>query len=237
VAQSARSDADGDTVSVDRIAAADLFGEKPAEQATQEKVIDAPETQLDLTLTGIIASGDESRSWALIEKGGEDQKPYAVGNTISNNVELHAIYSNRVILDRSGRFETLTLEREKTDGGLRSVERRSAGGGGDGDVADRLSQAREQILADPSKITEYVRLQPEKRDGRLVGYRVYPGRNRELFQKVGLRPGELVIAVNGTQLDNQSQALRTLGDLSQASSATLTVQRGGQTRTVTLSFN
>lgn len=226
----------GDTVNVDQIAAANMFGDQQASASPDpSEVIDAPETQLNLVLTGIVASTQGRDSRALIKDDKNEQKPYAVGDSIINNVKLHAIYSNRVILDRSGRFETLTLEQEKQ---ARSALASKAPPRTQvtPQVAQDLGQARQQILQDPSKASQYLRIQPERRDGKLVGYRVYPGSNREIFQKVGLRPGELVTAINGQPLDNPGESLKMLGDLAQAPSVSVTLERGGETRTLTVSF-
>ena len=47
-------------------------------------------------------------------------------------------------------------------------------------------------------------------DGKLRGMRVYPGTNAQAFNRLGLRPGDLVTAINGTTLDDQT---RERGDL------------------------
>lgn len=223
-----------DKVNVDQIASAYLFGEQSATPQPQNQIINAPETQLNLVLTGIVASNDEHGSRALIKTAANEQKPYEVGDDIANGVKLHAIYSNRVILDRNGRFETLTLEQEKA--GDNAISRSSPPTGVTPELARSLGQAREQILQDPSRAAQYLRIQPERRNGGLVGYRIYPGSNRALFQKAGLRPGELVTAINGQSLDNPSESLKLLGNLSDASSVTVTLERGGQSRTMTVSF-
>lgn len=228
------SAANNDNIKVDQIAAANLFGEQAslAEDAAAAEVINAPETQLNLVLTGIVASSHGHDSRALIKDAKNEQKPYAVGDTVIDNVKLHAIYSNRVILDRSGRYETLTLEQEKN---AKKLAQKSSGTTSPG-MARSLGQARAQILRDPSKAAQYLRIQPQRRSGKLVGYRIYPGSDRSLFQKAGLKPGELVTAINGQSLDNPSESLKLLGDLAQASSVSITLERGGQSRTMTVNF-
>ena len=189
-------------------------------------------------LTGIVSSSYGHDSRALIKDAKNEQKPYAVGDSIIDNVKLHAIYHNRVILDRSGRFETLTLEQEKNAATRKvaSANRNSPPNRITGEVAQSLGEARQQILQDPSKAAQFLRIQPERRGGKIIGYRVYPGSDRSLFNKVGLRPGELVTAINGQPLDNPGESLKLLSDLSQAPSVSVTLERGGQSRTVNVSF-
>lgn len=222
-------------VNLDTIAAANLFGEKAAGETagTAMKEIEAPETRLELTLTGIVSSRGGASSRAMIKDDNGEQHAYAVGDTIAGGVTLYTIYANRVILDRGGRYETLTLEREKTAEGVQRVER---GERVTGAAAEQLGTVRQQLLDDPSKISQYLRLQPERRDGNLVGYRIYPAQDQALFNELGLRPGELVTAVNGIALDDARGNMEVLRKLSQAGSVTVTLGNGSEQRTMTVSF-
>ncbi|MAA73747.1 MAG: type II secretion system protein GspC [Salinisphaeraceae bacterium] len=243
-AQQAAATNPASEIDIDRIAAANLFGEqKVKDEAETTEVINAPETQLNLTLTGIIASSRGQESRALIKDDKNEQKPYGVGDNITSGVDLHAIYSNRVILNRGGRFETLTLERDKAAAQL------AARGNGAGNPAERgddaqvsgalassLGDIREEILNDPSRASEYLRINEERRDGQIIGYRIFPGRDRGIFQKLGLRPGEVVTEINGQALDNPAKSLSLLSQLAEAGSVTVTLQRGSSSRNMTVNF-
>jgi len=214
------------SVDVDTIASAHLFGEQQVTDvaAEQREILNAPETRLNLTLTGIISEGNGQRSRALVKTGRKEQDSFAVGADITQGVKLHAIYADRVILDRSGRFETLTLESVKQAKTMAGVTRTQApeSAAVSSAVADDLGAVRQKILANPASAQRYIRLQPERQNGSLVGYRIYPGADRGLFEKAGLKPGELVTAVNGQPLNNPAASLKLLGNLAQASSASVT---------------
>lgn len=231
------SNSSAQAVDVDTIASAHLFGEQKVtdDAAAQREIINAPETRLNLTLTGIVSESNGRRSRALIKTGRREQDSFAVGDAITDGVKLHAIYANRVILDRSGRFETLTLESVKQAKSLAgvSVQRTQTVSS---DLADDLGEVRRKILANPANASRYIRLQPERQNGNLVGYRIYPGADRGLFEKAGLKPGELVTAVNGQPLNNPAASLKLLSNLASASSASVTLERDGQQRTVTVNF-
>lgn len=222
-------------VNIDTIAAANLFGEKTtAETAAYAEEIEAPETRLNLILTGIISSRSGERSRAMIKSGNRDQRAYGVGDTVAGGVKLHAIYANRVILDRGGRYETLTLEQEKT--AAESVRRIERGERVTAAAAEELGTIRRELLNDPSKISQYIRLQPERRNGTLIGYRIYPARERELFNELGLKPGELVTAVNGIELSSTRGNMEVLRKLSEANNITVTLGSGTGERTMSVSF-
>ncbi len=99
---------------LDSVAALHLFGEKGEEvTAPVETAIDAPETRLSLTLKGIVALSEGGNGRALIAEGSSAEKVYKVGDSLSGGAVLHEVLSDKVILKRGGRFETLTLPRDR----------------------------------------------------------------------------------------------------------------------------
>jgi general secretion pathway protein C len=79
-----------------------------------------------------------------------------------------------------------------------------------------------------------MRPQPVFAGGQLRGYRVYPGRNRTQFAKLGLQPGDLVTAVNGAELTDPNRGLETLRGIGQGVAVTLTIDRNGQQQQLTV---
>lgn len=225
---------------VELIAAAHLFGEyqAPADPVLSE-LSAAPDTRLDLTLLGILSATAERGSRALIGSSNGVEKPYAVGDDVVRGVALQAIFPDRVILSRAGQLETLRLNKDAA-APLAAVARgaaESSDGGVGADTTAMLSNIRQELLNDPTKAAEYIRVQPASNGGQLRGYRLYPGRNRNAFTAAGLRPGDLVTQVNGIQLNDASTALQMLGQLSQANSLTVVVERGGEPQTLSVNFN
>src|SRR5581483_8930441 len=66
------------------------------------------------------------------------------------------------------------------------------------------------------------------------GFRVYPGRDAAAFIRLGLRPGDLVTAIDGTPLDDPARAQQILSTLGSSSEAHITVLRNGQQQDLTL---
>jgi general secretion pathway protein C len=81
-----------------------------------------------------------------------------------------------------------------------------------------------------------MRPQPVYANGKQTGYRVYPGRNRQAFLRLGLRPGDLVTAINGTPLDDPEHGQQIFNTLGATSEAHVTVQRNGQQQDVVLNL-
>lgn len=87
-----------------QIASRNLFG-KPA----KPQVTDAPVTQLNLSLTGIIAGDLEATSFAIIAESGRQERVYKINDKLPGNSVLQQVLADRVIIDNSGRLETLML--------------------------------------------------------------------------------------------------------------------------------
>lgn len=231
---------------IDTILKAELFGVALAPEAEETAsggaIGDAPDTRLNLDLLGILASDDGPYSRALIGKPGGEEEPYSVGDDISSGVSLRAIYPDRVILARGGSLETLRLDKNRASTAQVSTPAKRPLGDEDAtevpaDTAQMLADIRAEVLQNPAKASEYLRVQPAMVDGQMRGYRLYPGRERAVFGNAGLRPGDLVTAVNGVELNDPARALQLLGDLSQADSLSLVVERGGQQQTINLTLN
>ena len=230
------------SVDINAIANAGLFGRYQAPATTEQSLLSAPETPLNLTLLGLLADDREQYSRALIGTQGGEEKAYAIGDDVARGVTLQAIFPDRVILARGGRLETLRLERDKAGAGGTAAAAlppvaAAAPDDGAGAQVQQLARVRDEVLKDPAKASEFVRVQPANVGGQLKGYRVYPGRDRSAFTQTGLRPGDLVTSVNGVQLDDPAKALQLLADLGQAGQVNLVVERGGQTQNISINLS
>jgi general secretion pathway protein C len=66
-----------------------------------------PETQLELTLSGVFTALKESNAGAIIVDDKNQSKHYAVGDSLPGNAVLKSIHKNKVVITRNGIFETL----------------------------------------------------------------------------------------------------------------------------------
>lgn len=221
----------------DLIANAHFFGDYQASaDATADQMSKAPDTRLNLNLLGIFASDTEGQSRALIGAQDGDEQPYAVGQDVVAGVKIQAIFPDRVILARNGQLETLRLDKDRP-GALPDESASSGSSVPSTDTSAMLGAIREKLLNDPSKAADYIRIQPANTGGQQRGYRIYPGRDRSVFNGAGLRPGDLVTSINGQQLDDPSRALQMMGEMSQARTLNLTVERGGAQQAITVNLN
>jgi general secretion pathway protein C len=199
--------------------AAELFGRL---EADPNAAGDAPETRLSLDLRGVIASRDVRVARAFIASSGGAEQGYAIGATLPGGARLSAVHEDRVILERDGRFETLSLPRDAAP----VLASRSAA------VSD--TEVRAVAEGNPQRLLDVVRpvAATDSNTGRMLGYRVYPGRDADRFARLGLMPGDLVVSVNGSSLDDPARGLEVLKGLTSSDSVMLNVERDGQQRLI-----
>jgi general secretion pathway protein C len=94
------------------------------------------------------------------------------------------------------------------------------------------------VQQDPGILDQVMRTVPSYDNvaGKLRGFRAYPGRNRLIFSKLGLKPGDLVTAINGTPLDDPQRSQDVFNTIQTSDHATVTVERGGQKQDITLNI-
>ena len=212
-------------VDVASIVNAHLFGEANAPAAGSADPNAVAASQMPLVLVGTIANTDPALGYAIIGESAVSAKVYAVGKTITGGTKLHSVYPDRAILDRGGKLEALMLPRKFQGGGMSAATPPPDVGQADPMLGERL---RQLAATNPAAITDILRPQPVFANGQQRGYRIYPGRNRSQFNKLGLLPGDLITAINGTPLDDASRGMDILQTMNTASAVTMTVERNGQ---------
>jgi general secretion pathway protein C len=186
---------------------------------------------MPLVLVGTIAQTDPATGYAIIGESAAAAKVYAVGKTITGGTKLHSVYPDRAILDRGGKLEALLLPKRFTGAGVNAAAAPLPGAPPDGMLGDRLRQIAAE---NPSAITEILRPQPVFANGQQRGYRVYPGRNRQQFHRLGLLPGDLVTAINGTPLDDPARGMEIMQTMNSATDVTISVERNGQSTQISI---
>lgn len=218
-----------------RIASAHLFGEATAEKEETETPREAPETQLDLTLRGVLAGDDGTSGLAIIAAGGDPDALFRHGDELPGGAVIDAIYGDRVILMRNGRHEALNLPEDSLGAGTETATQSPSGNtqtAGDGS----LQRYRDRLRRDPGALQRMLQPVPVRdANGNLTGFRIEGG-NRELLSAAGLESGDVVTSIDGIALENQQAAMRALQRLGNASRVTLTVTRNGNRRQVVLDF-
>lgn len=220
-------------IDVQSVISAHLFGIAVADPSTQDPA-NAPLSNANLVLAGTIATRDPKHGIAIISDGGP-AKVYSVGDTVSG-ATLHSVYLDHVILDRAGVLETLQLPRLLAGSRPPPVARR--GGGADPRTVAAVENIRRLVQQDPNILDQVMRTVAsyDNAAGKLRGFRAYPGKNRAIFAKLGLKPGDLVTAINGQSLDDPQRSQEVFNTIQTSDHVTVTLERAGQKQDLTLNI-
>jgi general secretion pathway protein C len=194
---------------------------------------DAPRTRVALVLAGTLAVRDPTQGLAIIGETAQNARLHVVGAQLPGGVRLHEVYPDRVVIDRDGVLETLPLPRQVTGGTAGTlVAPLSAAGNA---MEPPLAESVQRLIAQgPEVIGEVLRPMPTYANGQLKGFRVYAGRDRRKFAKLGLQAGDLVTQINGVPLGDAQHGMEILRSLGSAGAANVTIERGGGTQQLSI---
>lgn len=205
------------------VTSAHLFGAPAAEGGP------VAATRAALVLTATLATSDPNRGWAVIGETVGNAKLTAVGAVLPSGVKVTAVYPDHVLLDRGGVIESLALPHQFSGGkGPAAADKAAPAAAAIGPSVQRL------IAQDPGVVGQVIRPQPVFSGGQLRGFRLYPGADRNKFARLGLEAGDVVTAVNGVPLADAQHGMEILRGLANSGSADVTIERGGQTQTLTV---
>ena len=211
---------------------AHLFG-NAAVQASSDGA-NAPPSSMPLVLAGVLASEDPKQGMAIIGESAQAAKVVAVGQQVPGGAQLHSVYSDRAVIDRSGTLESVYLPRQAA-GGVAGPPppMPTASAGGNDAMIERM---RKLVNDDPGLLSQVMRPQPVFAGGEMKGFRVYPGANRQAFSRMGLRAGDMVTAINGTPLNDKDRAQEIFGTLASSTDARVTITRNGRQQELVLNI-
>lgn len=211
------------------ILAANLFGTGGV-AARQLPLNAIPLTSLNLVLTGVVVT--TTGSFALMSINGAPEEPRAVGQAITAGATLQAVYADRAILVRNGAQEAVLLKDSQSTAGsgvtlptanLPSGPIVSQIGTNQFDV-DR-NQLQKQMHS--AEFLSQALIVPSAGGGFLVR-EIKPG---SLYERMGLRVGDIIRTVNGQNINNIEDVMRIyqqMGSDQPTANVDIDVTRAGQ---------
>lgn len=220
-----------------------LFGSALGERDPRQQAAQAPETDQALVLVGVLALADPATGIAMIADDSGQERAYRVGQSLPGGSALRGVFASHVLLDRGGREESLRLRQPEppaaagaapAPGSAPAPMAMIAPGGpvianaGTVDWAD----VRNQLETDPEQLARQVRVLPVIEGGAVVGMRLSGGAAAPLIARAGLRPDDVVTAVNGISVRDVGRAQQILASVRNAERVSVTVRRDGQEQTL-----
>jgi len=208
----------------------------------------APGTTLKLFLRGVYAAAGGAGGHAIIADEQGNERSYRVGDEVSGGASLDAVFADHVVLMRAGTRETLRMPEAGTDApgsSARSNNSNLPGGRTPGATAPFVTPSAVMPRAvapkpanDPTIPTEALQLAkdvqvvPVLENGRYAGVRLSGGAQQ--LARMGLRPDDVLVSVNGIALDNPTRGTEVAESLRRSPRASVVVRRGGQPVTLTV---
>lgn len=210
-----------------------------------------PQSALKLVLHGTVALPDAKAGIAIIsDESGEHH--FNVGDTVAGVAKLTEVYADHVVIEHNGSAEAVGMQppQERT----LASDRRGAQSGSTvtsvpsgflsnatspgGLSAANPNPGMAALRASAADFARQVQVEPVFDGGKIAGARVSgSGAAGAMMNKIGLRPSDVVTAVNGTALaaiplGNQQALLEKFGN---ATSVQVAVLRDGKPVTLTYS--
>jgi general secretion pathway protein C len=174
-----------------------------------------------LKLVGTYVAASARDSYAIIEQTQRsEQDVFAVSDSVFDDARLLSIEIDRVFLERDGNRVELTLNEGSADAGSGGSDGLNSVVVSESDVDDALSNL-------PVLLTQ-LRAVPYFKNGQAVGLRLFAIKSGSLFEKIGLKNGDILETINGNQLGDFSQALKLFEQLKSERSLRLVLERNRQ---------
>jgi general secretion pathway protein C len=209
---------------------AHVFGEPVV--AAPVDAANAPETQLALSLSGVIATKDPNKGYAILGAADKPSHLYRIGASLQDvaaSGRLHQVFVDRVVLDLDGRLQTLRLPHGGLPVGITpghtAVVATSEAQGSTAGPEQGLG-----VISPAEGVFANLNVEQHNVDGRAAGLLMHPAKR---FQReYGLKDSDVLTAVNGVEITGTDDLASTLE--TSAKSLSLTVLRDGIPHTVKL---
>lgn len=179
-------------------------------------------TKLQLRLIGT-ASGNGDFDYAVIEeKGKKDQGLYRVGDEVSDATVVK-ILRGKVILRVNGKDEVLSMEEGSTVAEKGTLKEPQAGG--------KIEVSKAEIdtaFQNMNEMLTQVRVRPYFSGGKPDGFMVSRIKRGSIFEKMGLKNGDVIRGVNGQSIESADKMLELYRSMTSGSEVTVDIKRRGK---------
>ena len=194
--------------------------ERPAEPDVQTAfpgtTSSLSETPRPLILTGTIPGRTLLEGTAFIGIDADNPQTYNGGAVLANGTRLARIHNDHVVLERNGTLAKLFIQGTPRRGNSKPNDLLFVG------PTETFTPAKPTPA---SPLTNFIRPSPVFNGPQLVGFQVHAGRNRTPFSTFGLRPGDVIVALDGVPITDQATALESLRQLTNGVAMVATVRR------------
>lgn len=169
---------------------------------------------------------------------------YKIGDwVLANATKVLDIKRQWVLLENNGEEQVLTMQGISALPGFASGDRWKSRGDmaktisegikklGEGDfVIDRA--LIDEAFANMGSLMRGARIMPKFERGQITGFKIMKIKKKSLYEKIGLKNGDIIHRLNSVEIQGPEDALRLFGELRSASSISIDITRKGQRQTL-----
>ncbi len=208
-----------------------LFGSTaPAPVATPVPE-NVPRPKLRLVGTNV---GKGAGAFAIIEdQNKNEQDIFSMNEQVFAYGKLIEISRELVKLQYPDRVDTLSLDDGKTAAAAPVAPGETEAEPATDDSQTEFAVAESELndaLSNLPLLLSHARAVPYFRNGQSIGMRLFAIRSGSLYEKLGLKNGDIITSVNDNSLSDPTQALRLFEQLKSERSITVKMERNGSGR-------
>ncbi len=205
----------------------DIFNSaKPEPTAAPVEVVVA--TPMKLKLWGVAVHENARLSYSIIEDlGARKQGVYGIDAPVPGGATVKSIEWDKVILNHNGKDEVLELASKAPNTGLKPAAAPAAAPSPAGPSGIGIQPTGENefivprsevdsALENMSQLFTQIRAVPHFEGGQSIGFRLFAIRRGSLFDKIGLKNGDIITSINGSPMNDPTKAMALMQDLKDA---------------------
>lgn len=178
------------------------------------------------------APGDGLDSYAILEDGAvKKQELYRVGDRFQDRT-LARVEWDQVVFKQGEQEEVLKL----AEPAARPAAAEAPAGGGaplDGSGIRAISETSYQVdraevdkaMENLNQLFTQIRAVPHFQDGKAAGFRLFAIRRDSIFEKLGLKNGDIITGINGNELTDPARAMSLLQELRSEGNVSVAINR------------
>ena len=197
----------------------------------------------------IVADQPEWSMALLVNNASRDPQMYTInegGNQIADDAYLVAIRSREVVVRRRDHFERCSGEGDLPAPNAPTPVVSAYGDEppppipGDMTGVTKLSETDYRVdraevdraLGNLNEVATQARLVPSFKNGKPNGFKIFSIRSGSIYAKIGLQNGDVILKINGFEMNSPDRALEVYTKLRDATSLTIETLRRGQQMTM-----
>lgn len=195
----------------------------------------SPVAELKARLLGT-APGHGMDSFAIIEdQSSKKQELYRIGDQLQGR-KVARIEWDRVMLKNGPREEILKIIEASGTAPSAAAVTATAGSGIQslGDLSYVIDRSEvDRSMENLNQLFTQIRAVPHFQDGKASGFRLFAIRRDSIFEKIGLKNGDIVSRINGNELTDPARAMAMIQELRGENRITVELSRNREPTTMT----